>query len=179
MSHQADLGALAQDESLDPDKKEVLFKLALEQALGDPQIQAKLKATVQAANHDLLEVVSSLRDEVRSLRSSLSDRDPTIAALHSEVQVLQEDYDVLEQYGRRNGLRISCIPEQDADDTTTAIVELANNVLKLEPPLQREDFSISHRLKKTVLQGHRIQHPSSSASCAVPVGIECWEKEGS
>ena len=148
VSHQADLDTQAQGESLDPEEKEVLFKLALEQALGDPQIQAKLKATVQAANHVLLEAVSSLRDEVRSLRSSLADRDATIAALQSEVQVLQEDYDALEQYGRRNGLRISGIPEQDGGDTTTAIVELANNVLKVEPPLQREDVSISHRLKK-------------------------------
>ena len=96
VSHQADLDTQAQGESLDPEEKEVLFKLALEQALGDPQIQARLKATVQAANHDLLEAVSSLRDEVRSLRSSLADRDATIAALQSEVQVLQEDYDALE-----------------------------------------------------------------------------------
>ena len=67
----------------------------LEEALGDPQIQAKLKATVKAANHDLLEVVASLRDEVRSLRATLADRDATIAALQSEVQVLQDDYDAL------------------------------------------------------------------------------------
>ena len=133
---------------LDPDEREVLFKLALEQALGDAQIQAKLKETVKAANKDLLDVVSSLRDEVRSLRSSLAERDATIAALQSDIQQLREDHDALEQYGRRNGLRVSGIPEHDGEDTTTAIVNLANDVLKVEPPLHRDDISISHRLKK-------------------------------
>ena len=95
---------------------------------------------------ELLKV--SLRDDVRSLRATLADRDATIAALQSEVQVLQDDYDALEQYGRRNGLRISGIPEQDNEDTTTAIVNLANDVLKVEPPLQRDDINISHRLRK-------------------------------
>ena len=148
VSQQADLDAQSQGASFDPEELDVRFKLALEEALGDPQIQAKLKATVKTANHDLLEVVASLRDEVRSLRTTLADRDATIAALQSEVQVLQDDYDALEQYGRRNGLRISGIPEQDNEDTTTAIVNLADDVLKVEPPLQRDDISISHRLRK-------------------------------
>ena len=52
--------------SLDPYEQEVLFKLALEQALGDSQIQAKIKETVTATNQDLFEVVLSLQDEVRS-----------------------------------------------------------------------------------------------------------------
>ena len=148
VSQQADLDAQSQGTSLSPEEDDVRFKLALEEAIGDPQIQAKLKATVKAANQDLLEVVSSLRDEVRSLRAALADRDTTIAALQNEVQVLQDDYDALEQYGRRNGLRISGILERDNEDTTTAIVNLANEVLKVEPPLQRDDISISHRLKK-------------------------------
>ena len=78
-----------------------------------PPNPKKLKATVGVANHDLLEVVSSLCDEVRSVWAALADRDATTSALQNEVQVLQDDYDALEQYGRRNGLRISSIPEQD------------------------------------------------------------------
>ena len=144
--------------SLDPEEREVLFKLAMEQALGDHQIQAKIKETVKAANQALLEIVSSLRDEVRSLRTAIADRDATITALQSELQLLQEDHDALEQYGRRNGLRISGLPEKENEDTTTAIVDLANEVLKVEPPLQREDISISHRLKKP--RNARAQEPA-------------------
>ena len=148
VSQQADLDAQSQGTSLSPEEEHVRFKLALEEALGNPRIQAKLKATVKAANQDLLDVVSSLPDEVRSLWAALADRETTIAALLSEVQVLQDEYDALEQYGRCNGLRISGILERDNEDTTTAIVNLANEVLKVEPPLQRVDISISHRLKK-------------------------------
>ena len=46
----------------------------------------------------------------------------------------------------------------DNEDTTTAIVDLANEVLKVEPPLQREDISISHRLKKP--RNARAQEPA-------------------
>ena len=148
VSQQADLDAQSQGTSLSPEEEHVRFKLALEEALGNPRIQAKLKATVKASNQDLLDVVSSLPDEVRSLRAALADRETTIAALQSKVQVLQDEYDALEQYGRCNGLRISGILEWDNEDTTTAIVNLANEVLKVEPPLQRVDISISHRLKK-------------------------------
>ena len=61
VSQQADLDAQFQGTSLSPEE-DVRSKLALEETLGDPQIQEKLKATVKAANHVLLEVVSSLRD---------------------------------------------------------------------------------------------------------------------
>ena len=46
VSQQADLDAQSQGASLSPEEEDVRFKLALEEALGDPQIQAKLKATM-------------------------------------------------------------------------------------------------------------------------------------
>ena len=83
--------------SLDPEEREVLFKLALGQALGDPQIQAKMKETVKTANQDLLEVVSYLQDEVRSLRAALADHDATVTALQSELPLVRDDHDALDQ----------------------------------------------------------------------------------
>ena len=63
------------------------------------------------------------------------------------------DHDSLEQYGRRNNLRISGVPEpklepEEVEDTTATIVDLANSALKLDPPLQVSDVEVSHRLKK-------------------------------
>ena len=77
VSQQADLDAQCQGTSLSSEEEDVRFKLAPEEALGDPQTQEKLKATVRAGNHDSLKVVYSLRDEVGSLRSALTDRDAT------------------------------------------------------------------------------------------------------
>ena len=60
----------------------------------------------------------------------------------------------LSEYGRRNNLRISGIPELSAlaegenEDTTAAVVNLANTVLQLDPPLHPSDIEVSHRLRK-------------------------------
>ena len=61
--------------------------------------------------------------------------------------------DALEQYGRRNNLRISGIPESALaegvnEDTTAAVVNLANTVLQLDRPLHPSDIEVSHRLRK-------------------------------
>ena len=53
----------------------------------------------------------------------------------------------------RNNIRISGIPEpvlkgDEVEDTTPAVVALANEVLKVDPPLQLSDIEVSHRLRK-------------------------------
>ena len=130
-----------------------LFKIRFEDALGDQQITTKLASIIRSTNQDLLDNITSLRSEVRSLRKELGERDAAIASLQSEVQVLRQENDALEQYGRRNNLRISGIAEvnlgtNETEDTTAAIVSLANEVLKVEPPLAASDIEVSHRLQK-------------------------------
>ena len=98
---------------------------------------------MRAANKDLVDQVASLRDEVRGLKTALADRDATIAQLQGEVRGLRLQNDALEQYGRRSSLRITGISE-DLEDTTTAVVNLANEVLQLE----EKDIDVSHRLPK-------------------------------
>ena len=90
---------------------EDLFRLNFQEALEDTQIADKLARIIRSTNQDLLDSLGSLRSEVRSLRKELSDRDAAIANLQAEVKVLRQDNDALEQYGRRNNLRISGIPE--------------------------------------------------------------------
>ena len=79
-------------------------------------------------------------------------RDAIIVELRTEIQKLKEDHDDLEQYGRRNNIRISGIPEPvlkaDEVEDTTAVVALADEVLKVDPPLQLSDIEVSHRLRK-------------------------------
>ena len=134
-------------------EEDVLFKFRLEEALDDEQVAAKLSKIIQSGNKDLLDGLASLRAEVKSLRAELADRDATIVELRSEIQRLREDHDDLEQYGRRNNIRISGIPEpvlkaDEVEDTTPAVVALANEVLKVDPPLQLSDIEVSHRLRK-------------------------------
>ena len=134
----------------DPD---TLFKLRFEEALGDTQVAGKLAKIIRSTNQDMLDGIDALRAEVRSLRKELGERDAIIEDLQAEVKGLRLVNDALEQYGRRNNLRISGIPESALDegeneDTTAAVVDLANTVLQLDPPLQPSDIEVSLRLKK-------------------------------
>ena len=61
------------------------------------------------------------------------------------VNNLQDKHDALEQYGRRNCLRIAGVSDTE-EDTTAAMVYLANEVLKVQPPLDKQDITNSHRL---------------------------------
>ena len=137
-----------------PSEEDILFRLRLVEALDDQQVTDKFVQIIRAGNQDLQDSLSSLRAEVKSLRAELADRDATIVNLRGEIQRLREDHDALEQYGRRNNLRVSGIPEPnlqqgETEDTTSAVVQLANEVLKLDPPLQNSDTEVSHRLKKS------------------------------
>ena len=136
-----------------PDEEEAHFKLRLEEALDDEQVAAKFAQIIRSGNRDLVDGLASLRAEVKYLRAELADRDATIVNLRGEIQRVREDHDALEQYGRRNNLRVSGIPEPNlqpdqTEDTTTAMVELAKEVLKVHPPLQNSDIEVSHRLRK-------------------------------
>ena len=136
------------DSSRDPVEQDALFKLAFEEALDDHKIADKLAYIIRSTNKDLLDSLSTLHTEMRNLRASLAERDATIAELKDEIKQLKEDHDDLEQYGRRNNLRISGIPEKENEDTTGAVLELANEILELDPPLVHNDIEVSHRLPK-------------------------------
>ena len=102
---------------------------------------------MKTATSDLVQINSSLRDEVRSLKSQVADRDNTIAQMKQEIQELKYQNDALEQYGRRNCLRVTGISDTE-EDTMAAVVQLANEILKVDPPIAPQDINSSHRLPK-------------------------------
>ena len=122
-----------------------MVRLSLEEAFGDPAIIQKFSNIVKSANKELVENVSSLRTEVTSLRAALANRNAQIAALQSDVQHLKDANDALEQHGRRHSLRINGVSNA-REDTTQAVVEIANSILEVDPPLDTRDISVSHRL---------------------------------
>ena len=135
------------DASPDQDDQDAQFKLAFYEALDDPEVASKLARIIIKANKDLVVHISNLRQEVRCLRSSLQERYATITELRSEVQPLHDDLEAMEQHGRRHSLRISGISMTE-EDTTAAVVKLANEVLEIAPPLSTKDISVRHRLRK-------------------------------
>ena len=129
------------------DEQGTLFKLQFVESLTDPQVSDHLVLVIKSANQDLLDTIGALRHEVRSLRQQVADRDATIAQLRDDVPELHDKHDALEQYGRRNCLRVAGVSDTE-EDTTAAVVKLANEVLKVQPPLTEQDINNSHRLPK-------------------------------
>ena len=87
-----------------------------------------------------------------------ADRDATIVEMRHEIQVLRDQNDALEQYGRRNCLRASGISDTE-EDTTAAVIKLANDVLKIDPPLEEHHINVSHRLPKPHNAPATLPHP--------------------
>ena len=131
----------------DPEEQDATFKLSFLESLDDPQVEAKLIRLLSAATKNLDENISALREEVRTLRDAVAQKDAAIEELRGEMRHLRLQNDALEQYRRRSSLRISGITE-DQEDTTQAVVNLANKVLEVDPPLQPQDIDVSHRLAK-------------------------------
>ena len=59
------------------------------------------------------------------------------------IQVQRFDLDKLEQYGRREMIRINGIPEMEGEDTNLIVKELAADIGVTIPTA---DISISHRM---------------------------------
>ena len=110
------------------------FTSDLFEALCEPKVAKKLK--------ELL--VDELRHEVAELRTIIMAKDKQILDLTTKVQDLEDKADDLEQYSRRNSLRISGIPEREGEDVLQETLRVVNSTLL--PPLTVEEIDRVHRV---------------------------------
>ena len=134
------------------------FAKALSEALKDNTIQEQfrsiLQPTIEDPNRDLnnqLDIwrkhfTDDLRKELDSLRKNIETKDRNIAELENEIEILKVDQDRLEQYSRRNSLRISGLPEQNDENVRQRIVDLCNKKVKV--PIQTSDIDRINRVGK-------------------------------
>ena len=67
------------------------------------------------------------------------------------MRELADANDSLEQYKRRPNLRFEGIPEADhGEDTYAKLLDIANSLLGMKPPLELDDLERSHRLGRRV-----------------------------
>ncbi|ELU16570.1 hypothetical protein CAPTEDRAFT_187091, partial [Capitella teleta] len=94
------------------------FTQALLMAFKDKEIKESLvELMARAVTDPVAEKVSeSVKNEVVKLRAELRDRDKKIKQMEERVDSLTSDIDQLEQYTRRNSLRITGIPETSEED---------------------------------------------------------------
>ena len=84
-----------------------------------------------------------LKDEIIALRTQNSRLQKACSELQDRVERLEDDNHSLEQYSRRNSLRISNIPEGQNEQTDEIVCELAE---KMNVHIKRSDIDQSHRV---------------------------------
>ncbi|XP_035662423.1 uncharacterized protein LOC118406476 [Branchiostoma floridae] len=136
-------------------------------------IDARIKATIEAAlvtalkQSDVLATIvptivsavkesvrSSIQDELKKLQDQLVQQERKCTSLQEAYNNLEAKYNDLEQYSRRNCIVISGIPEPPVEEgTDNAVMELVNNKLKCDPPINNQHIDRSHRLGKPRTDG--------------------------
>lgn len=84
-------------------------------------------------------VTEPLKEEIAQLKVSLAKKDQQIKDLENQV-------DSLEQYSRRNSLRITGVPEKDTEDLYVETLKLVNDQLQVSPPIVAADIDRVHRI---------------------------------
>jgi hypothetical protein len=91
-------------------------------------------------------VTTSLRNEITDLKKELRERNATIAKMQQHIDDLTAETDRLEQYTRRNSLRIAGVAEVTGEDVTASVLDVINDQLKLSPPLALTEVDRIHRV---------------------------------
>ena len=90
--------------------------------------------------------IHDMKIKVDKLELKAAERQSGESDLVIEVSRLKSELNDLEQYGRRNNLRIFGIPEAAGEDTTEVIKQIAQD--KLGVSLDEKDIDRSHRVGK-------------------------------
>ena len=78
-------------------------------------------------------VCEPLQKEVNDLRMAIQAKDAKIDSLEKQVSDLELQIEDIEQYGRRNSLRISGIQETASENVKEKVSELINDTLQVTP----------------------------------------------
>lgn len=126
------------------------FTKALLIAFNDDAIKRSLVEIVaQAVSGPVAQrVTESLKNEIVLLRKDLRARDQTIAKMQETIGNLSAETDRLEQYTRRNSVRVAGIPEEIGEDATAKVLHLVNQDMNLDPPLVLSEIDRIHRVGK-------------------------------
>lgn len=108
---------------------------------------------------DVCKIACKLKEMLRSeidytIKSTIDHYKGEIFRLNSENEKLREDLDDLEQYGRRELMRINGIPDGGQQETTANTTKLVTDLIKsIDPDLNESDIIRSHRIGNPVRVG--------------------------
>lgn len=125
-----------------------IIKIATElRSMMLPEMKALLEGMMPTIKQIVAEAVKEATDtlgtEVQELKRENQQLVKNNRELERRVIQLESDTDALEQYSRRNTVRISGLPEVPSEDTDSAVLAIAR---ELDVPLTPSDIDRSHRV---------------------------------
>ena len=107
------------------------FALYVIEALKDPQVLSHMNKGIDL---DLVSqnVISTLENRLKTMEAKINQKDLVIDQLKRENNDLHLRLIELEQYSRKNVLKMEGIEERDEEDTFNTVMDLSTS-LKLDP----------------------------------------------
>ena len=105
------------------------FVKGFKAALSDPTIIQLVKETF----------TEPLQKEIVQLKRAMDKKD-------QQIHDMEKQIDSLEQYTRRNSLRVQGIPEKETEDTCEEVLKIVNETLGVNPPIAPSDIDRVHRV---------------------------------
>ena len=114
-----------------------------------------IKKIVKESTDTLSMEIKALREENAKLRADNSKLREDVDKLTQRVDMAETENDALEQYTRRNSVRISGVPEGEGEDTDEEVIRIAN---ELQIHIGPSDIDRSHRIGKPKASGPKPRH---------------------
>ena len=114
------------------------FATEFENFLSDPKQQALIQRVF----------CGPLLEEIRGLKNDLGEKNSKILRLETTVAKLEEEIDAMEQYTRRNSIRISGILEEQDECCEEKVIHVLNTRMGVSPPISADHIDRLHRLGK-------------------------------
>lgn len=125
------------------------FSLNMLESLKDEAIRREMKSVFQEALQTS-GMLDTLRQEMKKMIDPLTDRinkqDEKIQKLEEKNAELENTLDKMEQYSRRESVRIMGLPEGQDDKLEEQIINIINEDLKVETPITPSDIARLHRV---------------------------------
>ena len=112
-------------------------------ALSNAEVTRKLKEALGVA-----EQLAGLQQDLEAMRNALRVRDDVIVELKKEVLTLRTQHDDLEQYTRRNSVRLTGLTETTYENVYDTAMTVFNEEMGVCPPITADEIDRIHRVGK-------------------------------
>ncbi|KAI4466558.1 l1 transposable element-related [Holotrichia oblita] len=121
-------------------ENEAFIKKVVEKVLTSYTLMNELIAKIRT------EIISEHKEEIKILNTKVEQLEQVLKSAKDEAKKASLD---LEQYSRRNSIRIFGVPERDNEDTNEVVIDLCKNKLNLDIPSDKIDCSHRRRAKES------------------------------